>query len=441
VGTATLRSSVTVPNQRRRDSGWLLYQGIWNLLRCDEAQVVSGIAHYVISQYGSVRVGARLMERTKTTWVPGLFALLGWVRTFLTVRRAQTKGGVVWIARLSNERRAIEPFVKRASEPHWTQIQYNHWPDKHGLLELLKAPKKRITMRRVFRIARTLHRRHEFFKVLRVVELIAYYARYQRIFREGNFKLAVTSSHSNPHAIAFNLAARNFDVPVVLITHGMPVRPVARLSYDLALVHCEAARETYRAEGCTFRQSFVHGRAGDYVTMPVALPTQVSVGVFLCKDVNEQRFCELLTSLLENTNVAQILVRPHPKNLWRQLRSWSDLIGDLRIRVSPNQSVCDDLKSVDVVLGGNSSVLIDAVVGGRPAAYVADLDYGEPDLHRLVARGLVYELVDTRCDFTDLLAFYQRPEWLRTLSLFANVAESKDEVDNQMIAIMRMLAS
>jgi hypothetical protein len=103
--------------------------------------------------------------------------------------------------------------------------------------------------------------------------------------------------------------------------------------------------------------------------------------------------------------------------------------------------VCDDLKSVDVVLGGNSSVLIDAVVGGRPAAYVADLDCGEPDLHRLVARGLVYELVDTRCDFTDLLAFYQRPEWLRTLSLFANVAESKDEVDNQMIAIMRMLAS
>lgn len=430
MSTATLRSTriEDVSSANERESGNnLLYHGVANLLRCDEAQVVSGIAHYVISQYGSLRFAAPLMERAKGTWVPGFFALLGWIRTFLTVRPPHAKGDVVWIARLSNERRAIEPFLEPASEMNWTRIQYNHWPNKNGIVELLKAPKKRITVSRVFRIARNLHRQHEFFKVLRVMELIAYYARYQRIFKEGNFKLAVTSSHSNPHAIAFNLAARKFGVSVVLISHGMPVRPVAKLSFDLALVHCKAARETYRAEGCTLTKSFVHGRADDYHAMPVALPDHVSVGVFLCKDVNEKRFCELLTSLLENSNVAQIFVRPHPKNLWRQLRSWLDLLADVRVRISSNKSVFDDLKSVDVVLGGNSSVLIDAVVAGRPAAYVPGLDYGENDLHQLVASGLVPEF-NSRYTFAGLVEFYHRPDWLQALRLFANIDESAESV-------------
>ena len=105
-------------------------------------------------------------------------------------------------------------------------------------------------LRPILRIARLLHRRYEFFKVLRVLELIGYYARYLRIFQESGFSLAVMSSHSNPHGIAFNLAARKYGVPVVLITHGMPVRPVAKLSYDLAVVHCEVARQTYLEAGC-----------------------------------------------------------------------------------------------------------------------------------------------------------------------------------------------
>src|SRR5688500_8558690 len=109
------------------------------------------------------------------------------------------------------------------------------------------------------RISRHLHERYPGYKVLRVIELIGYYLRYVRIFRGGRYALAVMSSHSNPHAIAFNLAARRHGVPTVLITHGMPVRPVARLRFDLSVVHCEDARRTYREEGCGMRRVLVHG--------------------------------------------------------------------------------------------------------------------------------------------------------------------------------------
>jgi len=82
------------------------------------------------------------------------------------------------------------------------------------------------------------------------------------------------SSHSNPHGVAFNLAARKFGVPVVLITHGMPIRPVVRLTYDLAVVHNEAARQTYAEEGCRMDRIIVHGRGQNYSRCRMRRPSR-----------------------------------------------------------------------------------------------------------------------------------------------------------------------
>src|SRR5205823_1932926 len=77
---------------------------------------------------------------------------------------------------------------------------------------------------------------------------------------------------------------------VVLITHGMPVRPVARLCYDLAVVHCAATRQIYLEEGCRLERVFMHGRRQHHAPMPAGpLPDRLNVGIFLCKDVNEGR--------------------------------------------------------------------------------------------------------------------------------------------------------
>ena len=96
--------------------------------------------------------------------------------------------------------------------------------------------------RRTIGLARALMRRYGVFRALRVVELFAYYRRYASSLPARQFNLAVMSSHSNPHGIALNLAARRFGAPVVLVTHGMPIVPIAVLDYDLAIVECEASR-------------------------------------------------------------------------------------------------------------------------------------------------------------------------------------------------------
>ena len=358
---------------------WLLCRGVKSLLRCDEAEVVEGIARYVMSQHGSLRIGSALMERARGTPLPAAAALLGGLTRFLEVRAGERKDGAVWIARLGNERRAVESLPPSLPELGWIEWKFRRRPAAAALAALAATLRGAPSARRVFRIARMLHRRHEFFKVLRVVELVGYYARYLGLFRGGRYRLALMSSHSNPHGIAFNLAARKCGVPVVLVTHGMPVRPVARLGYDLAVVHCEAARRTYLEAGCRIERVLIHGRRQDYAPMPSGpLPERLSVGVFLCKDVNEGRLRTLIERLLADARVSRVLVRPHPKNLWVGLDAWIESRNEPRLRRSPAGPVSQDLEEADIVLAGNSSVLVEAVTAGRPAGYVSGIDHGPP---------------------------------------------------------------
>jgi hypothetical protein len=291
---------------------------------------------------------------------------------------------------------------------------------------------------RVYRIGRRMHRRFESFKAMRVIELLGYYARYVEVFGQGNFTVALTSNHSNPHGLAFNLAARKFGVPVVLVSHGMPVRPVARLKYDLAVVHSEAAGKTYAGEGCEIDRLLIHGRKQDHVPMRAGpLPPKVNVGIFLCKDVNDEQLETLVENLLASDRVARVLIRPHPKNLWRNIGLWIASHQDVRMSQSCKPAVLDDLKGLDVVFGGNSSVLIDSVTAGVPSAYVDGLDHGPPDLHRFVAAGLIYQsAVDP--DLDAIMRFYQQPGWNETLRTFANIEQVESAVLTEAVNIIAL---
>ena len=138
-------------------------------------------------------------------------------------------GAAVIAARSPNERREIARLKRMIPDRDWTDLLFR-WrlrPMGSAIGTLLRTMPS--DCRRAARLARFLSRRYGVFRALRALELVAYYRRYVDLFAARPFQLAVMSSHSNPHGIALNLAATRFGVPVVLITHGMPVRPIARL--------------------------------------------------------------------------------------------------------------------------------------------------------------------------------------------------------------------
>src|SRR5262245_15640485 len=167
---------------------WLLCRGVKSLLRCDEAEVISGIARYVVSQHAGLRLLSALIERSRRTLFPALIALVGGVKSFLAVRSLRpgdSSDGVAWIARLGNERRAIEPLVRSFPELEWTELKFHWRPEPMSLSAL--AWKLGAASRRLLRMARLLDRRYAFFKTLRVIELIAHYKRYLGVFQYSRF--------------------------------------------------------------------------------------------------------------------------------------------------------------------------------------------------------------------------------------------------------------
>lgn len=85
-------------------------------------------------------------------------------------------------------------------------------------------------------------------------------------------------------------------------------------------------------------------------------------------------------------------------------------------------------------------MLIETVTAGRPSGYVPGLDYGAPDMHAFVARGLIYPIDDElNFDPEAMLRFYLRPEWPTVLRHFVNISEDEASVKAQVGDAIREL--
>jgi hypothetical protein len=347
------------------------------------------------------------------------------------------------VARLSNEQKAIAELMRLAPDQRWTALVFDARLQS-VIASLPDLVRTATTWRRIARISRLVSRRHGSFRAYRVVELLFYYQRYVRLFATHTFDMAVISSHSNPHGIALNLAARRFGVPAVLITHGMPISPIARLDYDLAIMECKASADIYRRAGCRLGRVVVKSRKSDYVPMRLwqSPPGPLTVGVFLSKDPAKDHFMSLVSALLSHQEVKRILVRPHPVNLWPGLAGCLVSMKDERLHLSTGGPILDDVRRCDVVMAANSTVHIEAVVAGKSACYVRGLDHAPYDVHSFVRDGLVYELDRARhFDPSEVARFYARDEWPTILRRYANIDQDEADLARSVTAAVSDLAA
>ena len=416
-----------------------LYKGIQQLIVCDSGDVVSGIKDFVVSRNRVLR----LLDRAMRPGTPLAIAVivLNALRCFVGVE-CSGAGAAVIAARRPNEQREVARLKRMIPNRDWTDLVFR-WrlrPVGSAVRRILRTMPS--DCRRAARLARVLSRRYGVFRALRALELIAYYRRYVDLFSARSFQLAVMSSHSNPHGIALNLAAQQYGVPVVLITHGMPVRPIARLDYGLAIMECEASRQVYEAAGCRMDYVVIKSRRADFRPMRERFGADpLTVGLFLSKDPVEVRIVRCLRTLLSDPRVARVIIRPHPVNLWPELAATVTSLDDPRLAVRSSGFLEEDLRHCDLVLGGNSTVLLDAVISGRPACYVPGFDHGPYDVQDFVRDTLIYEwTMDCPIDVAAIERFYRRPAWSAVLRRYADIDHADEEVTAAVMAAVNRLA-
>jgi hypothetical protein len=400
----------------------VLLTGVRGLLACDSGEVVQGIVDFVVSQRRWVRWLSGALQGAEPTRMATAIMLVNALRCYAGVSIAGD-GDTIVAARRPNERRAVAELMRMLPDRRWTEVVFR-WrlvTIARALARL--APTLRRDGRRTTRLARRVRRRYGVFAAVRVLELLAYYRRYGELLARCRPRLAVMSSHSNPHGIAMNLAARRAGTPVLLVTHGMPVSPIARLHYDVAILECDATRSTYAQAGCRMDAVVIKSRRSGHAAMLTLSGRQrLVVGIFLSKDPTQERIIACLHALLADRRIAMVLVRPHPVNLWRGLSTAMASLDAARVRLRRSALITDDLARCDLVVAGNSTVLLDSVVAGRPACYLRGIDHGPYDVQSFVRDGLVYEITDIHAiDYGAIAGFYARPEWRRVLSRYADV--------------------
>lgn len=407
----------------------LLYGGLKAILACDSGEVVSGIVGFVVTQNRLLRVLSNAMQRAGGTPLATAIILINALRCYLGVRLTGDGDGVT-VARRPNERRAIAHFARMAAGYRFAELAIAWQLRPMWRAFVVRARLLPRDCRRLRRLARSLSRRHGVFHALRVLELVAFYTRYLELLADRRSRFAVMSTHSNPHGIALNLAARRLGIPIVLITHGMPIRPIARLHYDLAIHECVASRRIYDEAGCRMGRTIIKSRRDGHAPMELPTPgVPMTVGVFLSKDPVDAQVMQCLRALAVDPRVGRIIIRPHPVNLWRDLSARVASLGDARIGLRTDTCLTGDLARCDVVVAGNSTVLLDAVVAGRPGCYVSGLDHGPHDVQDFVKDRLVYEWhAPSRLDLRAIEHFYIDRDWPRILRSYADVDRSGEEV-------------
>jgi hypothetical protein len=413
----------------------LLYAGVTSLLRTDAGPIVAGLVTYVLSKRRWLRLLQSVLEVLRDTPVPPLMMMMHGAIAFARVhpgrRNASAGGGgapTVAVARFPNERRAIAELKRMAPDRRWWDFEFALGPAAIVAAAWHLAATPWRGWRRTTRVVRRVIDRRGLFHAMRVMELLFYYRRYYDFFAQAAVGCAVVSNHTNPHGLAFNLAARRFGVRTVLVTHGMPIRPIARLDFDVAIVENRACRQMYEEAGWRIGRWILKPRRLDYVPFkPPASFDRLTVGVLLSKDPREDRVIELLRALLSDTRVAAVIVRPHPLNLWAGLGARLERLRDSRLTLSAGGPVSDDLAACDLVTAGNSTIHVEAVTAGIPSCYVRDLDHGPYDEQSFVRDGLICQMAGLSLQPAGVVTFYQREQWPGVLRKYACVDAGEEE--------------
>jgi hypothetical protein len=416
----------------------LLY-GLKTQLETDSTETAQQVARFVIEQRRGVRLLDSALRRTAHTPIARAFAALNATRCYLRMRESGPTGGVLSCAYRANERAATDLVRAMLGTTKWCDVEIDFRDVRRDL-----AAATALEPRRLARIAGLLARRYEPFRMLRAVELLGYDARFARILDGGRYRVAVMSSYSNPWGIALNIAARRRGIPIVLVMHGMPLWPLPRLDYDLAIVNNQAAYETLLRADCRIDRIIVKSGRARYRPMPAALPaTEMTVGVLLSKDPVAERVTTWLHALARDPRVGAIIVRKHPANLWTKLDealSATELVG--RVSISTTPSIVEDIRRCDLVIAGNSSAHVDAVATGVRSIFARGLDGAPDDVLGLVRDGVVFPTNEpSSLDLDEVVRFYAHSAWLTGLRRHINIDQDDDAVAAATRAAFRELGA
>jgi hypothetical protein len=267
---------------------------------------------------------------------------------------------------------------------------------------------------RIWPFLMTLVRSHSFMPSARIASALAFYIRFVQLFAERpSLSTAIVASNYSPEAIGLAAAAHRMGRRVIYINHapvpanGALVPPVLA---DCAIFYGDAVRQTYeRRSRCTADIALI---GQPWAARPMQWRQEVrTVGIFLTALTRVDVVSRLVATIRASHPDVQILIRNHPVALLQS--DFSELENHHeRLKITIGNPLDEEVAACDLIICGNSGVAMNAVSGGRPVAYMDNIDGLNFDYNGFVESGLICHVESWSDDiYSRLRDFYERPEW------------------------------
>lgn len=331
--------------------------------------------------------------------------------------------GVACFASFPNEHTAIG-HIRRHMQDLETFDLSARWATCFRLGALTRLPSALRAAPRLRRIAGSVARRSSFMPACRVFSTIAYYAAFRRLLARRPVVAVLIANHYSPECLGLAAAAHRLGRKVLFINHANATRDegyIPPLHSDFAAVTSQAVldicvKHTRKNFNAAFIPSPLPQRPMGLSRSP---KRPVAVGIFLTALTDMARLHEIVRQLEAVSEVAAILVRPHPVKLVNE--NLADLCAvSTRVRSTEGSPLFDNITQCDVAICGNSTVTVDILRAGVPVLYDAQLDSLPKDYNGYLKHRLVPAIpVELSADIFGLLhGFYRNPAWAAVMRYF-----------------------
>jgi hypothetical protein len=217
-------------------------------------------------------------------------------------------------------------------------------------------------------------------------------------------KIVFTNDHTAPSRALLDLAIEKV-IQTFYIQHASVTEIFPKLEFDVAMLYGMDALETYL--NIEKKSSTLVSEESIRKVYLVGKPTQNTehkkykkIGIAVNPLTNIEKIDKLIEALTKRRN---IIVRFHPgqsKGDIEYLKRKYSNNTNVQIQLAQDESIYDFLSKVDIIISGNSSIILDAALSGVIPFYLSD-NHGY-DYYGFINNGIA--ISDREIDILDLLS-------------------------------------
>lgn len=243
--------------------------------------------------------------------------------------------------------------------------------------------------KKLIRIFKLLLKRYDSYIVLRAAEYMAYYSKFYILFKEISIKGVLIFTDSNPHGFALLSIAHRLKIPAYFISsNGEPHPPLVQIQCKGAFLLGENSLKMYKTVKSRFDKVFYKGHKQDYKKFKNIHDNQdLTLGLFLGKMSTLKYLNFLLPAVSKKMNIKNILVRIHPNLKFNKNNNLHKLLPGY-LALTDSTSFIEDIEKCDLILSGNTSALLEALLFGKASLFCRELEKKYYDVYGYVQDGL-----------------------------------------------------